>query len=152
MPERDLLTRVVSPALLGSFVPMSVHVGKILRELYLSTGLKMERFRDAVSFSNKTIYYHFGQEDLNTAILRRYEAGLNKLGMDVNIWQLLADKSHSEVEVMPPKNPGAVKNGQLARPEPPSITAEPGPDSYDHEHSVAELLRKAADLLEKQKA
>lgn len=127
---------------------MPVNVGKVLRELYLSTGLKMERFREAVTFSNKTIYYHFRQKDLNTAILRRYEAGLKKLGKDVDIWQLLADKSREDEK--PVRDVGNTDYGEAMQDEPQTTTAEPVPDQYRDEVSVADLLRKAAYLLDMQ--
>lgn len=147
-----MFTNAQTAAFTGSFAPMPVHVGKVLRELYLSTGLKMERFRDAVTFSNKTIYYHFGQEDLNTAILRRYEAGLKKLGKDIDIWQILAEKSRDESGAASGNgNASADYEAALHGQHVPSVTAEPEAEPYGDENTVAELLRKAADLLDKQK-
>lgn len=118
---------------LGNFAPMSVvHLGKVLRELYLKSGLKMDRFRLAVDFSAKTIYYHFGQEDLHTSILDRYEDGLRSLGMDVDLWELIARRRRA---VRGEADPAG------------SVVAEPV-EPYGHPASVADLLRRAAALLE----
>jgi hypothetical protein len=121
----------------GTFVPMPVHVGKVLRELYLSTGLKMERFRVGIPFSDKTIYYHFKKADLNTSILEKYDAGLKKLGFNVNIWDEMAKKSKA-----PPEDEEEGENE--------SVVHDPLP-RFGADDTVADLLRRAATLLDEQK-
>lgn len=110
---------------------MAVHIGHVLRDLYLNSGLKMDRFRDGVPYSDKTIYYHFSQENLNTKILENYEEGLKKLGIEVDIWGIIARrrKGYSFEE--------AISDSRVSEPQ---TTREP---------SVAELLRQAATMLEK---
>lgn len=118
---------------------MIVHVGKVLRELYLNTGLKMGPFQKGVNFSSKTIYYHFKQADLNTAILDQYETGLRGMGINVDIWGLIAERRRqARGEAEPDPVPGVV-----------DVVAEEV-TGYGHPATVAELLRQAADLLEQQ--
>lgn len=115
---------------------MAVHVGMVLRELYLATGLKMERFRDGVPFSDKTIYYHFGQTDLNTSILQKYEEGLKKLGFTVDIWDMISRKRRGEnITQLLSNDPWTVK-------EPAAPYGQ-----RSSQEQAADLLRKAADLL-----
>jgi len=123
---------------LGTFVPMEVHIGKLLRELYLATGVKMERFASALNHSPKTIYYHFGQEHLNTAILEAYEVGLKSLGREVDIWDMISRKRKG-YDVLPADDPWVASDpaAQYKRLPPPS---------------VADLLRQAADQLEKERS
>lgn len=118
-----------------SFAAMAVHIGQLLRELYLQSGLKMERFREGVPYSGKTIYYHFGQEHLNTQILENYEEGLKKLGIEIDIWSLIARRRK-----------GYTFEEALAST---SLVSEPGPA---HPPTAAELLRLAAAALEKEQA
>ena len=68
----------------------SFPIGTTLRALYLHSGRKMAVFAEAVNFDPKTCYYHFKQEDLNTSILEKYEAGLKKLGYKVDVFDLVA--------------------------------------------------------------
>lgn len=111
-----------------------VHIGKLLRELYLGTGLKMERFTEAVDYADKTIYYHFKQEQLNTGILDQYEAGLRKLGFPVDIWELICMRRKGG------------SGTELLREPPPAPYGEP-----EQGESSVELLRRAADALEKER-
>lgn len=117
-----------------SFAAMAVHIGQLLRDLYLNSGLKMERFRDGIPYSDKTIYYHFSKEHLNTEILENYEIGLKKLGIEVDIWSLIARrrKGYTLEEAL-----GA------------STASEPIPTK---ELGAVELLRRAADILEKERS
>lgn len=136
-----------------------VHVGMVLRELYLELGYSMQRFRSAVSFSEKTIYYHFKQENLSTKTLASYEAGLKKLGVDVDIWKLMSDKRHG-VPVrtamglpplpVPVTHPaGESDPHDLSEPE---VQYKPRPVQEEQpsiDEMVADLMRQAADLLAK---
>lgn len=115
---------------------MAVHLGQVLRELYLETGLKMERFRDGIPYASKTIYYHFQQTHLNTEILENYEQGLKKLGFPVDIWDLIARKRHGET---------------LERPMHSSTVSEPAAP-YGKPDTAADLLRRAAELLDKERS
>lgn len=137
-----------------------VHVGKVLRELYLALGYSMDRFRSAVLFSQKTIYYHFQQENLNTKTLAAYEAGLKKLGVEVDIWKLISDKRHGmdmrkAMGLLPlpghlPPADTDERSHDLAEPEV-SYKARPLPneDAPSTDERLAELFREAADLLAK---
>lgn len=119
-----------------TFAPMSVHVGKVLREVYLATGLKMENFCSGVAFSSKTVYYHFGQEDLNTSILGKYEAGLKKLGFDVDLFEVLSRKRRGDyVELLR-------KGGSMTVNDPPIAYQR-----LSRQDRAAELLQQAAELL-----
>lgn len=89
----------------------------------------MERFATAVSFSSKTIYYHFGQDHLNTSIIERYEEGLKSLGIEVDIWAIVSRKKHG-----------------YATPDSLSIVSEP-PATPTRQDQAAEHLRRAAELL-----
>lgn len=123
-----------------TFAAMAVHIGKVLRDIYLGTGLKMEKFREGVPFSDKTIYYHFGQEHLNTQILEKYEEGLKKLGIYIDIWDLITRrrKGYSFEEAM---------NSPMVAEEPAAYAR-----SIKPEPSVADLLRQAAAQLERERA
>jgi hypothetical protein len=117
---------------------MSVHIGKLLRELYLASGIKMARFAAAMNASNKTIYYHFGQADLHTSILETYEHGLKDLGFEVDIWEMIYRKRRGE-EITPAS---LRKNSTL-------VVSEPSVAYHNDQVKAAELLRQAADLLSK---
>lgn len=121
-----------------TFAAMAVHIGMVLRELYLATGLKMERFRDGVPFSDKTIYYHFGQADLNTSILQKYEDGLKKLGFTVDIWDVISRKRRGE-------NITQLLGGDVWHVQEPGTPYGRRTD----QQQAADLLRQAADLLSK---
>lgn len=114
---------------------MAVHLGQILRELYLDTGLKMERFREGVPYSDKTIYYHFKQAHLNTQILENYEDGLKKLGINVDIWALIARK----------------RKGYTVHESMHTVAGDP-PVAYGTPDTPANLLRRAAELLEQERS
>lgn len=118
-----------------SFAAMAVHIGQVLRDIYLGTGLKMDKFREGVPYSDKTIYYHFGQSHLNTQILENYEAGLKKLGIRIDIWDVITRrrKGYSFEEAMHPTTVD------------PSVSYVQEPSGP----SVADLLRQAAAQLEK---
>lgn len=118
-----------------TFVPMDVHIGKLLRELYLSSGLKMERFAAALNHSPKSIYYHFGQEHLNTAILQTYEEGLKSLGINVDIWEMVTTRRRGY-----PLAEGRDK-GDVEDPE----------EEYQVKVTASDLLRQAAALLDKER-
>lgn len=119
-----------------TFVAMDAwHVGKVLRELYLSTGFKMEHFAAGVAYDEKTIYYHFGKEKLSTGILEKYEDGLKKLGVDIDIYAHISRKRKG-YDVSEPSL------RMVAEEVPPYLRTPP---------SVADLLRQAADQLEKER-
>lgn len=123
---------------------MAVHVGKVLQELFLKTGLKMERFEKGIAYSSKTIYYHFKKEHLNSGILERYESGLKKLGLEVDIWALLSRKSRG-LDLFDAARTGQFKEASDVEAMPDASTQRGG----DSRTEVAELLRKAAALLER---
>lgn len=124
---------------MGIFVPMSeMHIGKVLRELYLASGLKMARFASIMHHSPKTIYYHFSQEHLNTAILDTYEEGLREMGNPVDLWELISRR----------------RRGEHVEPKDVSVVSDPvpayGKPRPTEQESVADLLRRAARLLDEQ--
>lgn len=124
------------PRVSATFAAMSVHVGKVLREVYLATGLKMENFCNGVAFSSKTVYYHFGQEDLNTAILTKYEAGLKSLGYQVDLYEIISRKRRGDMfELLGPRGNVTVNDPGVAY------------HRLSPQDRAAELLRQAADLL-----
>lgn len=116
-----------------------MHIGKVLRELYLDSGLKMARFAALVNMSEKTIYYHFQQAHINTSIIDAYEAALRKAGRPVDIWALITERRKGRHPALP---------GASTTAEPPAeYKATPPPAE-----SVADLLRRAARLIDEQDA
>lgn len=124
-----------------TFVAMAhVHIGRLLRELYLSTGLKMSAFTEGVPYSPKTIYYHFGQEHLNTSILEAYEQGLATLGIPADVFGMIAAARRGE---------GTASYAQEQRPA--QVAKEPDPEHLTQGQAMlraAAMLRRTAAILE----
>ena len=117
-----------SSATTGTFALVAVHVGNLLKELYEQSGLKREAFADRVHYAVKTLDYHFSQEDLNTAILKKYAEGLG-----VDLFGLISRKDRGSAY--------GENNAQ-------SVTSEPFAQD-PRMNEAADLLRKAAQVLER---
>lgn len=109
-----------------------ITIGKVLRDLYLATGRKMEVFSDAVAFDAKTCYYHFKKKDLNTSILEKYEDGLRKLGYHIDVFEVVSRMRRGEsIE-------------QAMKPVPVTAMSEP---VVVYQRKQDELLREVAEEL-----
>jgi transcriptional regulator with XRE-family HTH domain len=117
-----------SSATTGTFALVAVHVGNLLKELYEQSGLKREAFAERVHYAVKTLDYHFSQEDLNTAILKKYAEGLG-----VDLFGLISRKDR-----------GYTYGENTAQ----SATSEPFAQD-PRMGEAAELLRQAAQVLER---
>lgn len=138
----------------GTFDPMAVHVGNLLREVYINSNFKMKALEGALlkeaepgqpaeSYSQKSIYRHFKEKDLDTGLIRAYDSAFRGLGLDVDLFRMLWMKERG-IEEAPKAKGFRYASADI----PVAVTAEPGGLSPLSE--VARKLEDAALLLRRE--
>ena len=89
-----------------TFAPMSVHVGKIFRKLYLNSGYKMEHLMDLLGYkADKTIYKQFKSASASTKVIDKWEEVMN-----VSIHAMIAEQKSTGQYSLPKKEKQSPKS------------------------------------------